>query len=158
MPGGRLYPKAMIFRLLLCLLVVALFAGCETPYKKSDAKEKEEMKDQSKDQSFQAFLGRLRTAVGKKDRSMLPTMMTSDFGYRWDNPPPGESVFDYWDKQNIWPELAEILKQKFEPSDLYMVAPREVITDPSYAGYRAGMRLVGGSWKFAYFVPGEPAE
>jgi hypothetical protein len=148
----------MVFRSLFCLLALVFFAGCDTPYKKSDAEEKAAMKDQSKDHSFQAFLGRLRTAVAKKDRAVLPTMMTGDFGYRWDNPPPGESVFDYWDKNNVWPELSEILKQKFEPNDLYMVAPREVITDPNYAGYRAGMRLVGGSWKFAYFVPGEPAQ
>jgi len=148
----------MLFRSFLCLLMAALLAGCETPYKKSDAAEKEKMKDQSKDQTFQAFLGRLRTAVAKRDRAMLPSMMTGDFGYRWDNPPANESVFDYWDQQNLWPELSKVLQQKFEPNDLYMVAPREVIIDPQYPGYRAGMRLVGGSWKFAYFVPGEPAQ
>lgn len=156
--GGRLYSETMILRPILCLLLVALFAGCDTPYKKADAEEKQPLKDQSKDQSFQAFVGRLRIAVAKKDRPMLTTMMTSDFGYRWDDPPPGESVFDYWDQQNVWPEVAAILKQKFEPHDLYMVAPPEVVTDPNYAGYRAGMRLAGGSWKFAYFVPGAPAE
>ncbi len=148
----------MIFRSLLCLLMVALLAGCESPYKESDAQEKKEKKDQSKDQSFQAFLGRLRIAVAKKDRAMLASMMTGDFGYRWDNPPAGESIFDYWDQHNSWVELSRILKEKFEPNDIYMVAPREVVTDPSYAGYRAGLRLVGGSWKFAYFVPGEPAQ
>ena len=148
----------MILRSLVCLLMVALLAGCESPYQKSDAAEKEKMKDQSKDPSFQAFIGRLRTGVAKRDRAMLSSMMTGDFGYRWENPPPGESVFDYWDQQNVWPELSKVLQEKFEPNDLYMVAPRAVITDPHYPGYRAGMRLVGGSWKFAYFVPGEPAQ
>ena len=33
----------------------------------------------------------------------------------------------------------------------------EVATQPGYQGYRAGMRIVGGSWKFTYFVPAENA-
>jgi len=37
----------------------------------------------------------------------------------------------------------------------YMVAPLQ-FADPSlnYDGYRAGIRRVNGSWKFAYFVNG----
>ncbi len=154
----RLYAKPMISRFLLSLLLVGAFAGCEAPYKKSDAAEKKPLKDQAKDQSFQAFIGRLRTAVGKKDRQMLASMMAGDFGYRWDNPPPGEVVFDYWEQHKLWGELGQILRQQFEPNDLYMVAPPEVVTDPNYAGYRVGMRIVGGSWKFAYFVPAEHAQ
>jgi hypothetical protein len=148
----------MFLRHFLCLLLVGAFVGCETPYKKSDAAEKRPLKYQRDDQAFQAFVGRLRIAVAKKDRQMLATMMAGDFGYRWDNAPPGEVVFDYWDQHNVWPELGNVLRQKFEPNDLYMVAPPEVVTDPTYAGYRAGIRIVGGSWKFAYFVPAEPAQ
>ena len=148
----------MIFRFLLSLLLIVTLAGCEAPYKKSDAAEKRPLKDQGGTQSFQGFVGRLRTAVGKKDRAVLASMMTADFGYRWDDPAPGETVFDYWDQNNVWPELGRMLREKFEPNDLYMVAPAAVVTDPNYAGYRAGMRIVGGSWRFAYFVPAEPAQ
>lgn len=148
----------MIFRSLASLLLVVAFAGCEAPYKKSDAAEKRPLRNQAKDQTFQAFVGRLRIAVRKKDRPVLAQMMVQDFGYRWDEAPPGEVIFDYWDQQKLWPELARVLQQPFEPNDLYMVAPPEVVNDPTYAGYRAGIRLVQGSWKFAYFVPAEPGE
>ena len=93
---------------------------------------------------------------------MLQSMMAPNFGYRWDDPPPGDNVFTYWDMNNLWPEVEKVLAQKFVPfraegGDLYMVAPPEMTTDPDYAGYRAGIRLVMGSWKFAYFVPPQPA-
>ena len=148
----------MIFRLSLCILLTCALTGCEAPYKKKDADDRKPLKDQSHDQTFQAFLGRLKIAVGNKDRQMLATLMASDFGYRWDTPPPGEGVFDYWDHNNLWPELAGLLRQRFVPNELYMVSPPEVVTKPGYAGYRVGMRTVGGSWKFAYFVPGETAQ
>ena len=148
----------MILRTLSCLLLVVAFAGCEAPYKKSDAAEKAPFRNQAKDQTFQAFVGRLRIAVRKKDRQTLAQMMAADFGYRWDEAPQGEMVFDYWDHQKLWGEVARVLQQPFEPNDLYMVAPPEVVKDPTYNGYRAGIRLVGGSWRFAYFVPGEPGQ
>ena len=113
------------------------------------------MQDQSGDQTFQAFLGRLRIAVKKQDQAVLTSLMTPDFGYRWDAPPPGESVFQYWSMNDLWPMLGGIVGQKFVPNGTYMVAPAQVVKEPSYHGYRAGIRLEGGSWKFAYFVPGE---
>ena len=64
-------------------------------------------------------------------------------------------MFTYWDMNDSWPVLEKILREKFVAHDNYMVAPADVATDPSYKGYRAGMRLVRGSWKFAYFVPAE---
>ena len=148
----------MILRSLASLLLVVALAGCEAPYKKSDAAEKRPLRNQAKDQTFQAFVGRLRIAIRKKDRPVLAQMMVQDFGYRWDEAPPGEVIVDYLDHQKLWGELARVLQQPFEPNDLYMVAPPEVVSDPTYAGYRAGIRLVQGSWKFAYFVPAEPAQ
>jgi len=152
----------MRFRLVVCALLLLALAACETPYKKTDALEKKIKKDQSNDPTFQAFLGRLRIAVNKHDRRMLSTMMTMDFGYRWDNPTQAETPFDYWDQQNLWGQLAGVLHQKFGPNDAYMVAPVQVLTDANYPGYRAGLRIVRGSWRFAYFVPppppGNPAE
>ena len=38
--------------------------------------------------------------------------------------------------------------------DGFMVAPPEFATANEYTGYRAGIQLVNGSWKFAYFVNG----
>ncbi len=148
----------MTFRLLLCALISVAFAGCQAPYKKKDAEDRKPLKDQSHDQAFQAFLGRLKIAVEKRDIQMLASLMTNDFGYRWDAAPQAESVFDFWDHNNLWPELAKLLRQKFVPNDLYMVSPSQVVTQSGYSGYRVGMRTVGGSWKFAYFVPGEPAQ
>ncbi len=148
----------MLFRLILCALLAFTLAGCESPYKKSDAAEKKAEKDSNKDPSFQAFLGRLRIAANKRDKVMLSTMMMADFGYRWDNPPQGESPFDYWEQHQLWGELSSILKKKFVPHEDYMVAPPEVANDPKYGGYRAGLRQIGGSWRFAYFVPAEPPQ
>ena len=149
----------MIFRPFLCILLAAAFTSCQTPYKKKDEEAKKPMQDQSGDQSFQSFIGRLRLAVKKQDQAMLTSLMTPDFGYRWDTPPSGESVFQYWSMNDLWPMLGGIVGQKFVPNGTYMVAPEKVVKDPSYHGYRAGMRLERGSWKFAYFVPGEgPAQ
>ena len=154
---GRLYWKRMNLRPFACALMVVALAACQSPYKKKDDQEKQPLMDQGHDQSFQAFIGRLRIAVNKHDTQMLSTMMTSDFGYRWDNAPPGETAFLYWDAHHSWETLGSLLEQKFGPHDMYMVAPPQAVTDTSYMGYRVGARTVRGSWKLAYFVPGEPA-
>jgi hypothetical protein len=142
--------------LLLSALVATSFTACETPYKKKEEDDKKPLKDQSHDQAFQAFMGRLRIAVSKQDRGMLASMMAADFGYRWDAPPAGETPFDYWDRMNLWPQLELILGEQFVANQEYMVAPPQVVSDPNFNGFRAGMRIIQGSWKFAYFVPGEP--
>jgi hypothetical protein len=151
----------MNLRLIACALALLSFASCEsfknTPYKKKDEEEKKPLKDQSKDQSFQSFLGRLRIAASKHDTVMMASLMTPDFGYRWDDAPPGETPFMYWDKHQLWGELSHLLEQRFVESDMYMVAPREVVSDPTYAGYRVGARTIRGSWRLAYFVPAEGA-
>jgi hypothetical protein len=141
----------MSFRILLCALLTTVLAACQAPYKKADEKEKQPLKDVSGDTSFQAFTGRLRLAVQKRDRVTLATMMAPDFGYTWD-PQPGETAFAYWDREALWPVLEGLLRQNFVPSDLYMVSPPELVSDPNYNGPRCGMRQVGGSWKFAYFL------
>jgi len=147
------------------LLVVAVLAatlpGCRTLEKKKEPELRQpegSLKDQNQDASFQAFLSRLRKAAAKRDYKMLATMMTPDFGYSWAPGGEGPGVFEYWDRNNLWPELNLILKEKFVASGDYMVAPVQVTTDPDYGGYRAGLRLVNGSWRFAYFVSAPPAE
>jgi hypothetical protein len=146
----------MIARQFLLASLLFSLAGCAAfthkPYAKTDEKPKP-LKEASDDVSYKAFLGTLREAVAKKDMAQIASMMTPDFGYRWDNPPPGENVFHYWDENGIWPELAAVLSGDFASYGNYMVAPKEFAQSPdSYHGYRAGITRVGGSWKFAYFV------
>jgi len=150
----------MLSRILLCFAIGSLaLSGCSTPYKEKDETDRkvragEVIKDQSKDTSFQAFLGRLRIAVAKRDRVMLTTMMVppNQFGYRWDPAPAGESPFDYWDQNQLWSELSQALDQPFAPHETYMVSAE------SPKGYRAGLRLYNGSWRLGYFVGPEEVQ
>lgn len=145
------------------MLALAAFvlpsAGCFEAFKKkpyaesTTAEAKKKREDGNEDVSFQAFAGRLRAAVANRDLGLIASMMTPDFGYRWDEPPPGDNVFAYWDATGTWRELELVLKEKFVPFDGYMVAPPQVAHEPGYSGYRAGIAKVGGSWRFAYFVP-----
>ena len=121
-------------------------------------KPKAPTRDESGDVAFQGFSGRLRMAVQKRDIPTLSSMMTPDFGYRWDNAPEGETPFDFWDQNNLWGELASLLKQQWVPHDGFMVVPPQFAMNESYRGYRAGVRMIGGSWKLAYFVPAPPPE
>jgi hypothetical protein len=134
-------------------------AGCKSPYKESDAKREAQKRNASNDPNFQAFLGRLRIAVAKRDYEVLRQMMVPDFGYRWDNPGPGDSIWAYWDLNNLWPELEGLLQKPFMPLEDFMVSPPEFAADPSsYAGYRVGLKQIMGSWRFIYFVPPPPPE
>jgi hypothetical protein len=151
----------MTFRLLCAVVAVSLLTGCPTERKdaKTKAKGKDHTKDVSGDMAFQAFVSRLRTAVEKRDVQMLASMMAPDFGYRWDTPPAGEDPFAYWERNRSWGELAQLMRAQWVPYDGYMVVPPQFAADPEgYAGYRAGVRMVNGSWRFAYFVPAAPAE
>ena len=154
--------------LMRILLVVSLaFAfvvgGCQTPEKKKEKlkqaelkkKAKADLREESSDVDFQAFLGRLRKAVAKRDVETLKSMMTDDFGYRLEPPMSGPGVFQYWEQENLWPELDGILSERFVKKGAFMVSPPQ-FADPSlnYDGYRIGIARVRGSWKFAYFVNG----
>jgi len=122
----------------------------------SDRRAKGKESEASCDVDFQAFVGRLQKAVAAHDMNMLASMMTKNFGYKLNPPMEGEGVFKYWDEENLWPELEGILSEKFVKGDAeFMVAPPQ-FADKSlnYDGYRAGIRRVNGSWKFAYFVNG----
>ncbi len=145
------------------LLVLAIgLSGCQTPSQKEKAKKaalkkktKAELREESSDVDFQAFVGRLRKAVAAHDVNTLAGMMTPDFGYSLNPEKSGEGVFKYWDEQNLWPELDGILSEKFVKKGDFMVAPPQFADESlNYDGYRAGLRRVNGSWKFAYFVNG----
>ncbi len=150
------------------LLVVSLafafvIGGCQTPEKKKEKLKQAELKkeakadlrEESSDVDFQAFLGRLRKAVAKRDVETLKSMMTDDFGYKLEPPMTGPGVFQYWEQENLWPELDGILSERFVKKGAFMVSPPQ-FADPSlnYDGYRIGIARVRGSWKFAYFVNG----
>jgi hypothetical protein len=141
---------------LLALATSLSLTGCDSLDKKKKEKDEKPRRDFSMEPAFQSFLGRLQIAVAKKDYEMIQSLMTPDFGYRWDAEPPGDSVFAYWSLNNLWPELSAVLKTQFVPNGDYMVAPSALVADPNYAGYRVGIRLLNGSWKFAYFVPPPP--
>ena len=118
------------------------------------------LKDQSGDIAFQSFINRLRQVIAAHDVDTLAGMMTTDFGYVLEPPQEGAGVFKYWDENNLWPELQMTVKERFVPfgddAHVYMVAPAEFAASAtSYTGYRAGVQLVNGSWKFAYFVNGQ---
>lgn len=151
----------MIQRLLACLLIGLVAAGCSSPAKKAAEKPPHkpvpQMADMSGDVSFEAFLGRLRKAVAAHDIQAVAEMMTTDFGYRLDTPDgEGPGVFQYWDDELLWPQVQAVLGQRFVPKGNFMVAPPEFATDPNYHGYRAGITFAGGAWRFAYFVTDPP--
>ena len=150
--------------LLTSLLALAfVFAGCQTPQQKKEKlkqaelkkKAKANLREESTDVDFQAFVGRLRKAVAKRDVEAIKSMMTDDFGYKLDPPMSGPGVFQYWEQENLWPELDGVLSERFVKKGAFMVSPPQ-FADPSlnYDGYRIGITRVRGSWKFAYFVNG----
>jgi hypothetical protein len=149
--------------LLTSLLALAfVFTGCQTPQQKKEKLKREQLKKKAKaelrepeDVDFQAFLGRLRKAIAKRDVETIKSMMTEDFGYKLDPPMAGPGVFQYWEQENLWPELDGILSERFVKKGAFMVSPPQ-FADPSlnYDGYRIGITRIRGSWKFAYFVNG----
>src|SRR6266851_828826 len=109
-------------RILLVVFLAFAFGvgGCQTPAQKKEKlkqaelkkKAKANLREESNDVDFQAFLGRLRKAVAKRDLETIKSMMTEDFGYklepRMEGIEPsatGPGVFQYWDQENLWPEL-----------------------------------------------------
>ena len=149
--------------LLTSLLAIAfVFSSCQTPEQKKEKTKREALKKKAKadlraspDVDFQAFVGRLRKAVANRDTETLKSMMTPDFGYKLEPPMSGPGVFQYWEQENLWPELDGIMQERFVKKGEFMVAPQQ-FADPSlnYDGYRVGITRVKGSWKFAYFVNG----
>jgi hypothetical protein len=151
-------------RILLTILfaLTLVLPACQTPEQKKEKAKKEALKKKAKadlreseDVDFQAFVGRLRKAVANRDQETLKSMMTEDFGYKLEPPMSGPGVFQYWEQENLWPELEGILSERFVKKGNFMVSPAQ-FADASlnYDGYRVGITRVKGSWKFAYFVNG----
>src|SRR4029077_18877301 len=148
------------------LLTAFVFTACQTPEQKKEKAKKEALKKvkaklrESEDVDFQAFVGRLRKAVATRALATLKSMMSDDFGDKLEPPMAGPGVFQYWEQENLWPELDGILAEKFvikkNPGGQTFMVARPQFADPSlnYDGDRAGITRVKGSWKFAYFVNG----
>ena len=151
--------RILLTGLLLCAFA---FTGCQSPERKKEKLKQAALKKKAKadlrestDVDFQAFLGRLRKAVAQRDTETIKSMMTEDFGYKLDPPMSGPGVFQFWEQENLWPELDGILSERFVKKGNFMVSPPQ-FADPSlnYDGYRIGITRIKGSWKFAYFVNG----
>ncbi len=140
---------------LAACVVLSSVSGCAS-FKKKKKPKTPDMEDQNGDMNFESFQNRLRKAVSRHDVATLSQMMTPNFGFSWEPGGEGAGVFEYWDRNNLWPELNLVLKEKFVPSGNFMVAPKEVTYDTNYRGYRAGLQRVNGSWRFAYFVAAPP--
>jgi hypothetical protein len=155
--------KKIVF---LFLLSAIAFGGCSTPesQKKKEAADikkraKAELREENDDVDFQAFVGRLKKAVGAHDLPTLNAMMTPDFAYVLGateaEDRKGEGVFKYWDENGLWTELDAILTERFAKKGNFWVAPPQFADESlNYNGYRVGIRRIGGSWKFVYFVNG----
>lgn len=157
----------MKLTLLVALSSAVLISGCESLNKKKGDKTKPKApvhspatpaKEEHGDVAFQSFISRLRAAVAARDLPTLAALMTDDFGYRWDQGPQGETAFDYWDQNHLWSQLSTIINSKWTAHEGFMVAPPQMAVVPNYDGYRAGVAMVDGGWKFAYFVSAPPAE
>lgn len=148
----------MKFHLITAVLAAALLTGCPKKDPKGEKARKDNIKDQSADVTFQSFVGYVKQAVQRRDKEMLASLMVPNFGYTWDAPTPGENVFNYWDKNNLWPDLLAVVSERWTPYGDFMVAPAEFARhEAAYTGYRAGVKQFNGSWRFVYFVPPEPA-
>jgi predicted small secreted protein len=155
--------KKIVF---LFLLSAIALGGCNSFGSKKDKKDaavkkraKAELRDENADVDFQAFVGRLKKAVAAHDANTLASMMTQDFAYVLGataaEDRKGEGVFKYWDENGLWTELDAILTERFVKKGEFWVTPPQFADESlHYDGYRVGIRRVGGSWKFVYFVNG----
>jgi hypothetical protein len=151
--------KTKLFTCFVLLPAVTLTACSSTKKKAAKEKKAPSVGEESGAVDFQAFVSRLRKAVQAHDMNTVASMMTEDFAFVLGATPAedrqGAGVFQFWDENNLWPELEAILAERFVPKGVYMVAPPQFADESAeYQGYRAGIRRVNGSWKFAYFVTG----
>jgi hypothetical protein len=156
----RMTRPLRIAAILLVLLALPL-GGCKSFGKKKEEKQpamkkdKAALREENNDVDFQAFVGRLRKAVASRDMNAIAAMMSSDFGYSLNPEKSGPGVFQYWDENNLWPELEGILSERFAKKGEFWVAPPQFADESlNYDGFRVGIRRVNGSWKFVYFVNG----
>ena len=155
--------KKIVFIFLLAALALGGCSTAESRKKKQEAalkkRAKAELRDENQDVDFQAFVGRLKKAVSAHDANTLASMMTEDFAYVLGataaEDRKGDGVFKYWDEHGLWTELDAILTERFAKKGEFWVAPPQFADESlNYDGYRVGIRRIGGSWKFVYFVNG----
>lgn len=167
MRAANVKERGADMRTIACILLVlsVAFTGCKSAAKREKEKAAAEAKkdarttEDNSDIDFQAFVSRLRKAVQARDANTVASMMTPDFAFVMGATPDadrkGDGVFQFWEENGLWPELEGILSEKFVKKGEFMVAPPQFANEAiDYDGYRAGVRRVGGSWKFAYFVNG----
>lgn len=155
--------KKIVILFVLSAIALGGCSSAESKKKKQEAalkkRAKAELRDENEDVDFQAFVGRLKKAVAAHDANTLASMMTEDFAYVLGataaEDRKGDGVFKYWDENGLWTELDAILTERFAKKGEFWVAPPQFADESlRYDGYRVGIRRVGGSWKFVYFVNG----
>src|SRR5438445_4063371 len=119
--------RVSFFTVPVLALVLALpLTSCNSTAKKEQTRKQAKKTakvgpaQENTDVDFDAFLLRLRKAVTARDMNTIASMMTPDFGYSLNPEKAGEGVFKFWDENNIWPELACILAEKFMKKTYYM--------------------------------------
>ena len=151
---------------ILFLLSAIAFSGCNSPEskkKKEDAALKKRAEaDLREDKRRRRFPGVRRPAekgsggarceyAGVDDDGRFPLRG----GWNAAEDRKGDGVFKYWDEHGLWTELDAILTERFAKKGEFWVAPPQFADESlNYDGYRVGIRRVGGSWKFVYFVNG----
>ena len=103
--------------------------------------------------SFEASTLRMMEASITRDQSVIQPMLAPDYTWREDDAPLTETPFEFWNRQNLWGTLNNLLNQKTFDSAGVKIAPRDA-KSASYTGPRLAWRKVGDEWRLAYFYAG----
>jgi hypothetical protein len=158
--------KKSIFPLVATLWALLFLTGCFEIFNEEKMRETygSSLHNPQQDMRFQAFQGRLLTAVRTKDYQTLQRMMTKNFGFDLQSPYEGPvHAFLYWNRYNLWDQLERTLSEGFRPKDNFLVAPPRFALagaddETPYYGFRAGVVDTRNGYKLAYFVDDNPRD
>lgn len=101
----------------------------------------------------EVFVEKLREGVRTRNLELLASMMLPNFGYSLNPLKEGDGVFQYWDENRLWDEIELVVNDEFVEFGKFYVSPPAFAEHPeSYRGFRTGIILVNGHWKWAYLV------
>ena len=97
-------------------------------------------------------------AAGARDVGKLRMFMADQFVYSSGDEPSADTAIVVWQADpSIFGELTRALDAgcAHDPAKGEVVCPAAFLSDAGQAGYRAGFRQAGGSWRMVYFTQGE---